>query len=550
MGLLACSSKDSDATLATRLEEECLAALAAWDGRKVDSCANIMLSLSEQNGSELLRSKALFFLGSYREDADSVTMDMREQCLSEAEELASHLSNDTLLCRIYNSRGVWELSRRRNYFTSRELFLKALKYARATGEHDLQVKAESNISESCRLLGDTIGLEYDRDLFEYAIRTGDEALAISSGLHCAEYLVKVASDTSVISAYIAPLRRSEIYSDYVPTIYAAYWYENGEYKKALKTIEEGGYTPWHQTWLLKAKILNALGKPDESNDIVEDLLSENNDKFYDALPPELYRLKASNLYELGRYGDAYRNQLIAESIADSLRSRREEDKLRWLKIEYEVDKKNAEIKERKEREVRMRNITIGILIIAVIGFCLYLIYDRKRQRFYKDIVLKNREFIAKENELLKANADIRQQLEQLQIQQSEPPTHDPQPVVSAENAEVIYAKIKYEVEENQIWRDKTITRESFADRVGCNRTYFSEVVKMKTGMTYSNYMNQLRINEAVRLLSDPSHADEISLRQLSDDLGFISLSTFYAAFKKIVGMTPAIYKKTSGSLLS
>lgn len=171
-------------------------------------------------------------------------------------------------------------------------------------------------------------------------------------------------------------------------------------------------------------------------------------------------------------------------------------------------------------------------------------------------MLKNREFIAKENELVKANADIRQQLEKLQLQQSEPllnePQTQPQPqtVVSEENAEAIYAKIKHEVEENQIWRDKSITRETFADRIGCNRTYFSEVVKIKTGMTYSNYMNQLRINEAVRLLSDPSHADEISLRQLSDDLGFISLSTFYAAFKKIVGMTPAIYKKTSGSLPS
>lgn len=97
-----------------------------------------------------------------------------------------------------------------------------------------------------------------------------------------------------------------------------------------------------------------------------------------------------------------------------------------------------------------------------------------------------------------------------------------------------------------MWRDVNITRDSFADMVGCNRTYFTEAIKSHTGMSYTQYMNSCRIREAVRVLSEP--ADDTPLKNLSASLGFLTLASFYAGFKKETGMSPAAFRKTARDL--
>ena len=110
----------------------------------------------------------------------------------------------------------------------------------------------------------------------------------------------------------------------------------------------------------------------------------------------------------------------------------------------------------------------------------------------------------------------------------------------------IFAKIRELTEVQQVWRDVSITRESFADVVGCNRTYFTEVIKRRTGMTYTQYMNSCRIKEAVRILSNAD--DDTPLKEISASLGFLSIGTFYTAFKQETGITPAAYRKTAREL--
>ncbi len=97
------------------------------------------------------------------------------------------------------------------------------------------------------------------------------------------------------------------------------------------------------------------------------------------------------------------------------------------------------------------------------------------------------------------------------------------------------------MEVNRVWTDLNITREIFAELVGCNRTYFSQVIKTHTGMSYTRFMNSRRVHEAVKILGEPVEVS--SFATLSRDLGFLSESTFYAAFRQIMGMTPATYRK-------
>ncbi|MGN0237849.1 MAG: helix-turn-helix domain-containing protein [Lepagella sp.] len=97
-----------------------------------------------------------------------------------------------------------------------------------------------------------------------------------------------------------------------------------------------------------------------------------------------------------------------------------------------------------------------------------------------------------------------------------------------------------EVVEREGYRDMTITREVLSERVGCNHTYLSETIKHKTGMTYSRYMNSVRINKAVQLLTAGT---EMSFEELSRYVGFLSVKTFYTSFKEFIGIPPGSFRE-------
>ena len=75
--------------------------------------------------------------------------------------------------------------------------------------------------------------------------------------------------------------------------------------------------------------------------------------------------------------------------------------------------------------------------------------------------------------------------------------------------------------------------------VGASRTYFSHKFKKEMLMSFTDYLNQIRIEKACRLLKTTlSTADEIS-RQV----GFQDGRYFSTVFKKIMGCSPTAYRK-------
>jgi transcriptional regulator GlxA family with amidase domain len=79
-----------------------------------------------------------------------------------------------------------------------------------------------------------------------------------------------------------------------------------------------------------------------------------------------------------------------------------------------------------------------------------------------------------------------------------------------------------------------ITREEIAERIGINPDTLGKIFKKYTGMTISDYRNDLRIHEAVRLLKSTDH----NIIDIAFTVGFENLSSFYRLFQKTVGKTP------------
>ena len=83
------------------------------------------------------------------------------------------------------------------------------------------------------------------------------------------------------------------------------------------------------------------------------------------------------------------------------------------------------------------------------------------------------------------------------------------------------------------------TLEEMAALVGLGTTAFSEKVKNYTGFSPLNYLINIRITEAIKLLKRQDvHVTDIAL-----DVGFYSSQHFATTFKKLTGYTPSEFRK-------
>jgi AraC-like DNA-binding protein len=80
-----------------------------------------------------------------------------------------------------------------------------------------------------------------------------------------------------------------------------------------------------------------------------------------------------------------------------------------------------------------------------------------------------------------------------------------------------------------------------ADLIYLTESNFCKFFKKATGKTYSDYLNELRINEACRLLVQT----EKSINQISFECGFETLSYFNRVFLSKKEITPSLFRKNN-----
>lgn len=83
------------------------------------------------------------------------------------------------------------------------------------------------------------------------------------------------------------------------------------------------------------------------------------------------------------------------------------------------------------------------------------------------------------------------------------------------------------------------TVEEMAALVGLGLTAFSEKVKSFTGFSPLNYLINIRISEAIKLLK----RTDVHITDIALDVGFYSSQHFATTFKKLTGYTPSEFRK-------
>ena len=91
-------------------------------------------------------------------------------------------------------------------------------------------------------------------------------------------------------------------------------------------------------------------------------------------------------------------------------------------------------------------------------------------------------------------------------------------------------------------RERGFSAHQLAEMLHTNTRYVSIVLSVRYHANFAQFINKLRIEEAMALLQDQRYAN-LRIEEISDMVGFANRQSFYRAFCQIVGKTPRQYQE-------
>ena len=258
---------------------------------------------------------------------------------------------------------------------------------------------------------------------------------------------------------------------------------------------------------------------------------------------------------MGNYKEAAILQGAIIAITDSINNRDKENAALELNTMYDNSEKEDYIA-KQAFQLKVRNITLTFLTCITL-LTLFVLW--RMWRFNHIIKYKNKILAKFINERLarkkdSQSLDIDEQLMISQDIEDESILFGDQEEISDETGKAsgeeeenkkIFIELNRIVVQDQLYLSSELSREDLAQLVHLNNARFARMIKECTGTNFNGYINDLRIDYAIKLLKlHPNY----TIRAIADEVGFNSTPILYNLFKKKTGMTPYEFKKAQESL--
>ncbi len=106
----------------------------------------------------------------------------------------------------------------------------------------------------------------------------------------------------------------------------------------------------------------------------------------------------------------------------------------------------------------------------------------------------------------------------------------------------IIVRIDEVMKEQRLYKNPNLSLNDLAEAISESRNDISRSLNNGLNKTFYNYINELRIEESKRLLSDETLL-HFTIEGIAAESGFKTMSVFYKFFKDIEKATPAVYRK-------
>lgn len=288
-------------------------------------------------------------------------------------------------------------------------------------------------------------------------------------------------------------------------------------------------------------------------------------------------VKYADYYDsVGNYKAASSYRARYQREKDSIYDTHEFDAVKNEQLLYEMNKYdeyiaslNAREKERLQTISRQRLTIAGVTVVtAVIGVLLLLVYRQKGNidKSYNDLFVINRDFVKQQEftrqRMLELNNRLKSseaELAALRASQKQPTDGAGEAPDTATTADDADGKNKtlaisedmrrklldavIDVMENSTeFCSSDFSLARLASLVGSNSKYVSLVINDTFHKTFKNYVNDYRIRLACLRMADTGTYGSYTLNAIAESVGFKSYTTFVELFRKVVGITPSMYK--------
>jgi len=261
---------------------------------------------------------------------------------------------------------------------------------------------------------------------------------------------------------------------------------------------------------------------------------------------------------INNFEKAFFYQSLYLQLHDSIFNEESDKRIADMEVKYETEKKEQKIillnTEKELQEIKLskqRNFNLFLIIFAsIVLFSAIIFYFQKsvQKRANKELVKRNLELVESENEL--AVIESGRQYITKGISNSNPQLIDEKyksSTIIEEQKEELKHYILNSMIEQKLFKDKDLNLNSYSKKIEANKNHVSQVINEKFNKNFSNFINEYRVKEARRLLSDIKYHN-ITFEAIAYEVGFASKSSFNRVFKNITGITPSFYLETAKNI--
>lgn len=164
-------------------------------------------------------------------------------------------------------------------------------------------------------------------------------------------------------------------------------------------------------------------------------------------------------------------------------------------------------------------LALILLLLAMVG-----IYYRRTRRAYHELVLRSQQWA--EEKPCGKNAD------------SAGP--DPRPTPDSTDR-AIMEKVEQLMDEQKLYTAADLSLDRLASKLGVDRRYVSGAINACAGKNFHAYLNEYRIKEAIRIMSDTDNK-RMTIDAIAFYSGFNDRKAFHRIFKQLTGLTPGAFR--------
>lgn len=230
-------------------------------------------------------------------------------------------------------------------------------------------------------------------------------------------------------------------------------------------------------------------------------------------------------------------------VTDSLKVREQQSAALELAEAYKTNEQALQLSE-QAASIHLRNVVIFLVVaglVVAVGLIIRIGYDNRV------IQRKNTAMVKTIHELLAYKDEVfRMQEEKLAWQREAEPGESPveEPVAENETSvseadRSLYERLNHEIISRRLYLRPDFSKKELLKEVSVPVNKFSGLFKQFAGCSFTQYIQELRLDHAVRLMSEqPSWTLDAIAKESQ-----MSKSAFYSLFQKKYGIKPAEFRR-------